>query len=212
MSQGIDLKVSSREPESKRGNKRLRGEGMLPGSISIKGEEAVSLTVRRDELQRAMAKGGMSSLFNLKMDNATYTAMVKELQSAPVTGELLHVTFQRVSLTEVTRAEVSIRAEGKPTLEHKRLEYLQHLDYLPVQGLPQDIPNSIEIEVGEMEAGDNLYVSDLVMPEGIETDMDADRLVFTVSLPRIEEEPEAEAAEEGEDADGAKDDAAGEDE
>ena len=206
MSQAIELAVASREADSKRGNRRLRNEGMLPGSISIRGEEAVSLSVRRDEFQRALAKGGMSALFNLKLDSKnSYTAMVKELQSAPMSGELLHITFQRVSLTEVTRTEVAIRAEGKPTLEHKRLEYLQHLDYLPVQGLPQDIPNSIDIEVGEMEAGDNLYVSDLVMPEGIETDMDPERLVFTVSLPRIEEEPEAEEGEEveGEDAEEA---------
>lgn len=202
MSKGIDLKVTSREPDSKRANRRLRVEGLVPGSISIKGEEAVSLAVRRDEFQRALSKGGMSALFNLKLDKTSYTAMVKELQSAPITGELLHITFQRVSLTEVTRAEVVIRAEGKPQLEHKRLEYMQHLDFLPVQGLPQDIPNSIDIEVGELEAGDNLHVKDLVMPEGIETDMDPDRLVFTVSLPRMEEEPEAEAAEEGAEAEG----------
>lgn len=202
MSKGIDLKVTSREPDSKRANRRLRVEGLIPGSISIKGEEAVSLTVRRDEFMRVLSKGGMSALFNLKLGKANYTTMVKELQSAPVTGELLHITFQRVSLTEITRSEVAIRAEGKPTLEHKRLEYMQHLDYLPVQGLPQDIPNSIDIDVGEMEAGDNLHVKDLVMPEGIETDMDPDRLIFTVSLPRAEEAPEAEEAQDEASAEG----------
>lgn len=207
MSQQVILKVDGREPDSKRGNRRLRREGILPGSISIRGEDAVSLAIRRDELQRALSKSGMSAVFNLQLDDKdSYTVMVKELQSAPITGELLHVTFQQVSLTEETRAEVAIRAEGKPSLEHKRLEYLQHLDYLPVRGLPQNIPNSIDIEVGDMEAGDNVLVSDLEMPEGVETDMDLDRLVFTVSLPRLEVEEEVEEDEdalaEGEDAEG----------
>ena len=205
MAQPKVLKVNTREALSKRGNRRLRKEGILPGSISSKGAEAVSVSIKRDELLRALASEGMSAVFKLQAEDKTsYNVMVKELQSAPITGEVLHVTFQHVSLTEETRAEITIQVMGRDSLEHKRLEFQQQLNTLPVRGLPQDIPNAVEIEVGDMEAGDTLYVSDLKLPEGIETEMDLDRVVFSVSMPRVQEVEEP-AAEEGAEEEAAED-------
>ena len=64
-----------------------------------------------------------------------------------------------------------------------------------MSGLPGDIPNHIELDVSNMEAGDSLTVGNAVLPKGITTDLEPDRVIFTVSYPRTQEEP-AEAAEE----------------
>ena len=184
MNQSITLAANGRESASKRENRRMREAGLLPVSMSTKGEEALSLSVRRDEFVRMMSRQGMSVVLKLKVDNKkSYNAMVKEIQRAPLTAEILHVTFQQVSLKEETKADVTVQILGRDTLEFKKFDFIQHLDSLPVRGLPQDIPNTIDVDVSELEAGDNLFVRDLVMPEGIETDMEPDRLVFTVSLP-----------------------------
>ena len=95
---------------------------------------------------------------------------------------------------------MAINALGRDSITHRRLEFLQHLDMLPVVGLPQDIPNQIEVDVSAMEAGDNITIADLKLPEGITTDLEGERVVFTVSHPRIVEEETTEdeaAAEEG---------------
>lgn len=196
MNQSITLAANGRESASKRENRRMREAGLLPVSMSTKGEEALSLSVRRDEFVRMMSRQGMSVVLKLKVDNKkSYNAMVKEIQRAPLTAEILHVTFQQVSLKEETKADVTVQILGRDTLEFKKFDFIQHLDSLPVRGLPQDIPNTIDVDVSELEAGDNLFVRDLVMPEGIETDMEPDRLVFTVSLPRVRADEAEEATE-----------------
>lgn len=197
----LRIKIERREPMSKGGIRALRRQGLLPASLSAKGEEPLAFTIRRDELMQSISQNGRLAVFKLALGRKTYNAMVKEVQYAPVTRECLHVTFQRIALDEVTKAEVQLRALGREDVLYKKLDFLQHMDSLQVQGLPNDIPNAIEVDVSAMEAGDSITVGGLRLPEGITTDAEPDRIVFTVSHPRVQEEAPAEAGEpaEGED-------------
>ncbi len=193
----LKIKIQPREPMSKGEIKNLRREGFLPASISARGEDSVACSIKKDELMKSLAQNGRMSVFKLTLGRKVYNAMLKEVQYAPMSRECLHVTFQHISLDEETKADVSIRPLGKEDVLHKKFEFLQHLDTLPVVGLPNDIPNAIEVDVSQMEAGDNLMVGDIKLPEGITTDLEADRVVFTVSHPRTQEvEEAAESAEE----------------
>ena len=194
----LKIKIQPREPMSKGEIKNLRREGFLPASISARGEDSVACSIKKDELMKSLAQNGRMSVFKLTLGRKVYNAMLKEVQYAPMSRECLHVTFQHISLDEETKADVSIRPLGKEDVLHKKFEFLQHLDTLPVVGLPNDIPNAIEVDVSQMEAGDNLMVGDIKLPEGITTDLEADRVVFTVSHPRAQEVEEA--AEGAEDA------------
>ncbi|NLJ64721.1 MAG: 50S ribosomal protein L25 [Christensenellaceae bacterium] len=196
--ESLNIAIEERPSLSKGGRKQLRRDGYLPASISSKGEDSISITIRRDTLLRAIDKFGRMSVFNLKLGKKTYNCMVKEMQHAPLTQECLHVTFQHIDLTEETTAEVAIRPIGRESVQRRRLDFLQIKDYLSIKGLPNDIPNSIDVDVTEMEAGDVLNVGDLVLPEGITTDEDPDDVVFTVSHERVAEEEETEEAAEGE--------------
>ncbi|MDD4080859.1 MAG: 50S ribosomal protein L25 [Eubacteriales bacterium] len=191
----LRIKIEKREPMSKSGVKSLRKEGWLPASMSSRGEDSLSFSIKQDELNRSLAQNGRMAVFKLALGRKTYNAMLREVQYAPVTRECLHVTFQRIALDEVTKADVAIRPLGREDITHRQLEFLQHLDTLPVTGLPGDIPNYIELEVSHMEAGDNLTVGDAALPKGITTDLEPDRVIFTVSHPRTQEEPAEEAAE-----------------
>ncbi len=194
----LKIKIQHREPMSKGGIKSLRKEGLLPASISARGEDSLSFSIKKDELMKSLSQNGRMAVFKLTLGRKVYNAMLKEVQYAPVTRECLHVTFQHIDLDVETKADVFIKPLGREDVLHKQLEFLQHLDTLPVTGLPGDIPNTIDIDVSHMEAGDNLTVADVSLPEGIATDMEPDRVIFTVSHPRIQEEPEAEAEAEGE--------------
>ena len=136
----------------------------------------------------------MSAVLKLEDEKGTaYHALIGEIQSAPLTQAPLHVDFKRVFMTEETRANVAIQPINREPLDIERLEFLQHLDQLSVRGLPGDIPNVIEVDIGTMQAGDNLLVSDIKLPENIVTDTEGDRLVFTVSMPRVYTEVEGAA-------------------
>lgn len=196
MSDSGILKIEKREALTKGQMRALREEGYVPASMSQRGEEALSFSIKRDELKKALQQGGMSAVYKLRMGNKkALTAMVREIQSAPLTREWLHVTFQHVSMDEETKVELAIVVHGKDNISYKGLEGLQQLDTITVRGLPGDFPQHIEVDASELEAGGQITVADLQVPESLTVETESDRLVYSVSHPRVQEEAPAEETE-----------------
>ena len=66
---------------------------------------------------------------------------------------------------------------------------------LEIVCLPRDLPEYIELDVGSLELGDALHLSDITVPDGVEIAVllqggDPAQSVVSVQLPRIEIEPE----------------------
>jgi large subunit ribosomal protein L25 len=207
------LAITKREKGSKGAMNQLRRDGFLPASISRKGEESVSFSMRKEEFRKAIIAHGMSGIYTLKGDKKTnFTAMIREIQYVPGSYDYLHITFQAISLTEETTADIHLHIHGRDALHHNGFELLQQLDSLHLKGLPGDFPPSIEIDVTGMEPGSQITVADVEMPKGLTCLTEADRLVLSVSYPKIHEEEttqEEEAAEgEGEEAAEGGEDAA----
>ena len=197
------INVTPRGNLTKGQMKDMRKDGLLPANISIRGQDAVSISIRRDELQKFIQRHGTTSVVQLAVEGEkSYTAMVREIQSAPLTREWLHVTFQYVSMSGDHRQRAD-PAQWRDTVAHKGFESNVQLDALEVRGLPGDLPQAIEVDVSEMEAGDTLFVRDLPLPEGITALTEEDRLVFSVSHPRVAEGEEVAAEETGDEADAA---------
>jgi large subunit ribosomal protein L25 len=193
MNESLRLMITKRAKSNKGAMNKLRKEGFLPCSISHKGSESISFSVKREEFRKALAANGMSSIYMLELDpKTTYTAMVRELQYVPGSEDFLHVTFQMVSLTEETTAEISLHIKGRDELMHKGFELLQQLESIHLKGLPGDFPASIDIDVSSMEPGDQVTIADLKLPKGITSLTESNRLIVSVPHPRLKEEGTAE--------------------
>lgn len=179
------LKIEQRPVVSARENKKLRNAGLIPGNIYGKGVMSVPIAVRKDELRRCLVRYGRSAVIKLDMDGGkAYTVVIKEVQNEPVNGGYLHVDFQQISLKEELKTEVMIKIIGKEYLEGNKLFVNHQMDTIPVRGLPQLIPNAIEIDVTEMQIGDNIYVKDIKLPEGVALEIDSELLVLAVNEPK----------------------------
>lgn len=183
------LSIKKREPGTKGAMNQLRKSGFLPGSISQKGSDAIGFSVRKDELRKALNVNGTSAVYMLEVDKKTsYPVMVREIQYAPLTRDWLHVTFQLVSLTEETTADVPVVLIGRDDVIYNGYELLQQLETLVLRGLPGQFPASIDINVSELTPGDQITVANLTLPEGIVCETEEDRLILSVSYPRVQEE------------------------
>jgi len=192
------LKAEIRQPQGSKANKRLRKDGYLPGSICSKNASAISIQLRSDELRKAIAKQGRLAVFKLEVGKKKYNVMIKDLQTMPVTNDFLDITFQQVSLREEIKADVALRVLNIEKLEFQKLRLFMQIESLPVSGLPNDIPNAIEIDVADLQVGDSIYVKDLQLPDKITTDAEPEQVVLSVSAPKmhaIEEEVETEEKE-----------------
>jgi len=199
MNKTAELKVLTRITDKKDRN-RLRNEGYLLANVSSKGSESISIAVKSDDFRKTLNKYGRNSVFKLDTsDDESITAMVKDIQIGAYGLEYTHVDFQRVSLTEELKAEVVIKIIGIELLEAKRLILNRQVDMLIVNGLPQAIPDAIEVDVSNLEDGDSISVSDLKIPEGIRLEHEDDLVILSVNEPKLqveEDETEEVAGEE----------------
>lgn len=196
MSEQIVLKADKRDLTSKGAVKQLRRDGYLPCNVSQKGEDALCISLRQDELKRAIAKNGLAGVYTIKLGRKSLPVMLREIQRAPLTREWLHATFQKISLTEETTAELPVVIIGADTITYNGLEVLTHIDTLLVRGLPTDFPASIDIDISELEAGQQITVADLELPKGLVCELDSDRQIVGVAYPRAQAEDEEESATE----------------
>ena len=193
------LKIEKRENTNSRTSKKLRRQGYLPASISSKGKNSVSVAVKADDLRKGMATYGRNALFKLEMDGFSVTSMVRDIHVSPVKGDMLNVDFQEVSLKEEMRADLTVVLRGTEALEFNKLMALRQIDSITVRGLPQDIPDDITIDVSNIDKADNVYLKDVVFPEGITPEGDPEQIIISIVETRRTVDVEDEDVEQTED-------------
>lgn len=190
------INIERRSETSTNSNRRLRESGFVPGNISGKGMESIPVSIKKDEFRRALISYGRNSVFKLDVPgDENYTVIVKEIQNKPIINDYLHVDFQKISLTEEIKTEVAVRFIGQEMIEAKRLLLMRQLDMIPVIGLPQSIPDEIEIDVSNLNVGETVTIGDIKFPEGIVPELDVDQVIASVNASRVQEAEVEEGAE-----------------
>ncbi len=144
---------------------------------------------------------------------------MRNIQMHPFKPKPLHVDFQRVKAGEKISLNVplhTVNDERSPgVLQGGTVSHL--MTEVEITCLPKNIPDSIEVDVGELEIGDTLHLSDLKTPSGVELSFDEETDHAVVTVAGVRAEPVAEVAEEvaeeaaaEEEAAGAEEEAAGE--
>ena len=201
----ITLPAHTGRPTGSRPSKRLRAEGKVPATVYGLGSESVSVSVDWRELRHALTTdAGMNALINLEIDgHASELTIVKEMQRHPIRRSVLHVDFLRVSRDVAIEVEVPIVLEGEAE-EVTRNDGIveQALFHLTVKAKPGSIPNELTVDISALTIGGAVRVSDLVLPEGVETEVDPEEAVVLGQAAQIEAAPEPVEGEEGEAAEG----------
>ncbi len=197
----LDLKVNKRETRGKGAARELRRRGHIPAVLYGAGIETVSLSVDVADLELVYKKSGSGQLLvNLDIPDmdAPMSAMVKELQTHPVSQNYLHADFYEVSMDRKIKVNVPVVATGKSIgVEMGGIMQLVRRE-LEMLCLPLEIPESIEIDITDLEIGDSVHVDDIPLEGDIEIIHDVNFTVLTVVAPKVEEEPEEEEDLEGE--------------
>ena len=204
----IELKTNIRTTTGNGPARRLRQAGQIPAVLYGPGTESVLLSVNISDIDRVLKKGRIGqALLNLVISNngetSTKTAMVKELQIHPVSRNFLHIDFYEVTMDRKIIVNVPVTTTGKS----KGVEIGGILQVirreLEVQCLPLDVPESIEIDITNLDIRDSIHLCDIPRQSEIEFLGDEDFTVVTVVSPKIEEEEEELVEEEEEEGEAA---------
>lgn len=179
--------------------KALRRQGGLP-AILYGSIDPLPIILDAHDAEGVLHSVTSSHLITIEVDGSPHSVLVRERQRNPLTGHLIHVDFQVVSLTEKLRASVLLDLVGDaPAVKDHSGVLVTGLDGLDVECFPQDLPERITIDISILrEIGDAIYVRDLTIPEAVEVLNDTDEMVVLVTAPVAEpvEEEEEEVVEE----------------
>ena len=214
----IDLKAQVRKTTGKGPARTLRREGRMPAVLYGQKTDSIMLSIDIKEFEQIVKKANIGSLLlNLQIQNGktlTRPAMIKELQTNPVTGAFLHVDFYEIDMQRKITVSVPVVTRGKSAgVEEGGMLQIVRRE-LELYCLPTAIPEAIKVDITDLEIGDAIHVREIALPAEVELPEDVDFTVVTVLAPKIEEEVVAEEEiEEGEEAaeeEGAEGEAAAE--
>lgn len=199
MATQVTLKAEHREGRGKGVARKLRAGGRLPAVVYGAGGNPVSIALdTHDAIHLFRSISVENTIINLEIagQDTSVPTLVREIQTHPARPEVLHVDFLRIRSGVKVELEIPLHLEGTPAGVQAGgiLEYSMH--QIPVRCLPKDIPETLRLDVSELEMGGAIRIGDLVLPEGVEVMLDSERMLCTILAPAV-----SAADEEAEDAD-----------
>jgi len=208
MERRIELKVKERTEVGGKRPRRMRRQGLIPGVLYGDREGALPLMIERQAQEREVTSLHENQILGLRLGGKKNTSpqlvIVKALQRHYLTGEMLHVDFQGISLTEKLTVTVPLVEAGEPVGVTRDGGILEHvMREVEIKCLPDQIPENIEVDVSSLEIGDSIRVGEIHAGEGVEILTEPEIIAFTLAAPITEEEVEKMEAEAGMEAEAA---------
>jgi len=191
------LEATTRDTFGKNEARRTRAAKRVPavlyGATSDGGaHDATAISVDPRALLKILrSEAGANTLISLKLaGGGDARVLIKEFQVDPITSEVLHADFYRVRMDRVLRITVPLVAKGEaPGVKQQGgiLEFVHR--ELEVECLPADIPEHVELNVGELMLHQGIRVRDVGAGAKWKAVSDGDMMLVHVIMPKAEEAP-----------------------
>ncbi len=188
------LKAQPRSTRGSRSMHKLRGEGQIPAVLYGRGEEVVSLTLAAKDMKEILKSH--TRAVTLSIGGKEEAALLQEVQTHPVRGEILHIDFTRIALDTAVHVKVPVILKGIPVGVATGGGVLdQQVHEVEIECLPTRIPEQITVKIEHLEIGKTLHAESLPLPEGVKLLVEKERAIATVHPPKQVVEEAAPAAE-----------------
>lgn len=163
---------------------QLRRAGSIPAILyGSHVRTPLPLKIEEKTLKQVIAKAGQNRLITLTVDSgAPRLVLTREVQRNPLTGRIVHVDFQEVSMTEKLTTEVALVLVGtSPAVTRGEGLLIHGLSTVQIRVLPTDLIPQIEVDVSGLETlNQSIFVKDLKVSEKIEILTPGDEMVAKV--------------------------------
>ena len=198
----IEINARRRETQGRGASRRLRSAGKVPGIVYGGDQGPVNIELDHKELYQHLRNEAFhASILTLKLDAAAEEVLLRAFNMHPFKGQVQHVDFQRVSKDRKIHMKVPlhfVNAENSPGVKEQGGVANHVINEIDITCLPDDLPEFIRVDMGEMTVGHSLHARDLKYPKGVEPVLHRGEnpVVATIIVPAlVTEEEEAAAAE-----------------
>jgi large subunit ribosomal protein L25 len=189
MAETVVLKTQKRERRGSRASEQLRKQGLVPAVVYGHKEATEVVSLPHDELLYAVRHG--ARVVDLQLEKGVQKAQIAELQWDHLGKDVLHADFKRVSADERITIQVRIELRGiaPGVTAGGVLEQLMHT--VTIECLAIAVPDSIRVNVAELQVDGSIHVRELVLPPDVKAMDDPEDVVIHVAKPMAEAEPTA---------------------
>ena len=192
----MELTIECQQREAGSKPKALRRSGLIPANLyGHNGTESIALVLDGKIVERLLKKGAVNNtLIDLNITDIPWRGktLLREVQTHPAKGSPYHLSFFAVAGHGDTDVEVTLHFVGEAIgvkLEGGILD--TPITELQIRCAPENIPDTIEIDVSDLHVGDSIHIENLNLPEGVTSLVDPSQIVVSI----LGREAGAEAAE-----------------
>ena len=193
----IELKAEIRKVAGKGAARAVRKNANIPAVIYGEKKEPVSIELNGRDFNMLLGKPSLrTKLFEITTPNGKEDAMLMDIQYHPVSDKVVHVDFKRINVKEPVRVVVPVEVINADVSKGLKLGGVLNFAVRKValRGLVADMPEKITIDLANVNIGDTIHGSDLVLPKGIELGLHMADLAFATIGGKMPEEADAKKA------------------
>ncbi|NYT80559.1 50S ribosomal protein L25/general stress protein Ctc [Alcaligenaceae bacterium] len=201
----MKFNATSRSDKGTSASRRLRRAGRVPAIVYGGTADALSIELDHNEIFHALRKEEFhASILDMQLDGKGQQVLLRAVQWHPYKPQVLHVDFQRVDAKQAITTKVPLHflnGDASPAVKTHGQMISHVLTELEVTCLPADLPQAIEVDLSQLAAGGNVYLSSIELPKGVTHTVHGAEgdlvLAAALSKPGAGADDAAEGAEEG---------------
>ena len=172
MSKTHEIKAQSRKDEGKGASRRLRRAAYVPAVVYGGDQAAESIQIEHNTiLLAAKHEWFFSSVLDLNVDGKVQKVLVRDWQKHPFKQLMMHMDFLRIDENAKVRVNVPLHFLNQETSAAGKTSGVvisHNLTEVEILCLPRDLPEFIDLDLGALQAGDIIHLSDLKLPANVE--------------------------------------------
>ncbi|HYV12512.1 MAG TPA: 50S ribosomal protein L25 [Pyrinomonadaceae bacterium] len=191
MAEKKEYKVQAkvRDGRGKNDARRARREGLVPVTVYGGGSETVAAVAPLRELAAILrSDSGRNTIFTIDVEGVGASeVMFHDRQIDPVKGRLIHADLTRLVKGQKIEVTVPLHLTGEPFgVREKQGVLEQIIREIDIRCEPREIPDTLEVDVTNLDVHETLHVSDIKVAEGIEILTDGEQVIATVGIVKEE--------------------------
>ena len=172
MAKEHNLTAFGRKDEGKGASRRLRHAGRIPAVVYGGGADPVSIELDHEPVWLAqMHDWFYASIITLSVDGKAEQVLLRDMQRHPYKQLVMHLDFQRVKAGEKIHMNVPlhfVNIDESPAGKAADVSVTSEMNDIAIVCLPKDLPEFIEVDLGNIAAGDTVKLSAVTLPKGVE--------------------------------------------
>ncbi|WP_053361261.1 50S ribosomal protein L25/general stress protein Ctc [Bacillus sp. FJAT-27251] len=182
------LKANERGAAQNSNLRKLRAEGKIPAVVYGKNTDSKPVFVDSKDFIKTIREVGRNGIISLDVNGSSTDVMLGDYQEDSIKREILHVDFRAVDMSSEVTANVRITLVGEAAGAKDGGVVQQPVHELPVTATPGNIPQAIEVDITNLQVGENLTVADIRTGASYQINEDESLVLVSILPPKQEEE------------------------